>query len=89
MNLHAVLDNHFVLLYESEELFSPLAMIYYHRYSNSSDIDTYIAKHKDDLQVVVGRSYVPFGAAQCPKLDDYADGVDTLKWLAELRHDVK
>lgn len=83
MNLHAVLDNNFVLLYESDELFSPLAMIHYHAYSNHSEIDEYIQERKEDIQVVVGKSYVPFGAAQCPKLNDYADGVDTLEWLSK------
>ena len=26
----------------------------------------------------------PFGAAQCPTLDDYADGIDTMKFLLNL-----
>ena len=30
-------------------------------------------EHKD--------GYLPFGAAQCPGLSDFADGVDTMQWL--------
>jgi hypothetical protein len=35
---------------------------------------------------VVGKQsgYVPFGMSQQPELWDYADGVDTLKFLKEL-----
>jgi hypothetical protein len=28
---------------------------------------------------------IPFGQAQCPKLDDYADGVDTIEFLLKLK----
>ena len=27
------------------------------------------------------KGFVPFGKAQCPALDDYADGVDTMAFL--------
>ena len=84
MNLHAVLDNNFVLLYESEELFSPLAMIYYHRYSDKNDVLTYIQAHEEEIQAVIGNEYIPFGKGQCPGLNDYADGVDTMAWLSGL-----
>jgi len=33
---------------------------------------------------VVGLDYIPFGQAQKPKIDDYADGVDTMKFLTSL-----
>lgn len=84
MNLHPMLDNNFVLLYESEELFSPLAMVYYHTYENESDIEAYLAKHAERIQAVVGKNYIPFGAAQCPALNDYADGVDVMEWLGKV-----
>lgn len=87
MNQHAMLDNNFVLLYESNELFSPLAMIYFHTYSDVSEIDDYLKNHSDEIQAVVGKNYIPFGAAQCPALNDYADGVDVMKWLNELSLD--
>lgn len=81
MNQESILDNGFVLLKESNELFSPLAMIFYHRYETSEEVESYIEKHRENLQVIVGKQYVPFGQAQCPTLSDYADGVDTMKWL--------
>ncbi len=81
MNLEQILDNGFVLLKESEDLFSPLAMLFYHRYESFSEVENYIKKHQEDIQVVVGRNYLPFGVAQCPGLSDFADGVDTMAWL--------
>ncbi len=84
MNLHDLLDNNFVLLRESEELFSPLSMIHYHYYSSVKEIEDYIQTHKEDIQVVVGEEYVSFGDAQRPSLEDYADGVNVLDWLSNL-----
>lgn len=84
MNLHPMLDNNFVLLYENEELYSPLAMIYYHTYENEADVQDYLSKHSENIQAVVGKNYIPFGDAQRPKLNDYADGVDVMTWLESI-----
>ncbi|MCO5260478.1 MAG: acyl-CoA reductase [Crocinitomicaceae bacterium] len=84
LNLLPILDNNFILLRESIELHSPLAMLHYHTYENQQDIQHYITQHKDELQVVVGHGYTDFGAAQCPSLSDYADDVDTMNWLNTL-----
>ncbi len=84
MNKIPLLDNNFVLFRESDELFSPLAMIHYHYYSTDQEVGEYLKNREEEIQAVVGRDYIPFGSAQCPMLDDYADGVDTMKWLNEL-----
>lgn len=84
MNQEEILDNGFVLLKESDELFSPLAMIFYHRYKDASEIEDFLAKRKEDIQVIVGHGYTSPGEAQKPGLDDYADGVNTLAWLETL-----
>lgn len=84
MNKLEMLDNNFCLLRESNELFSPLSMIHYQFYKDQSDIDSYIKEHESKIQVVVGRDYLDYGKAQCPALDDYADGVDVMAWLGGL-----
>lgn len=84
MNRAELLDNNFVLLRESDDLFSPLSMIHYQRYSDRKVVDAFLTKHKNDLQVIVGNDFTDFGKAQTPGLDDYADGVDTMKWVSEL-----
>ena len=84
MNKAELLDNNFVLLRESNDLFSPLSMIHYQRYADQQQVDQYLSEHEEALQVIVGNSYTPFGKAQAPALNDYADGVDTMHWLSSL-----
>ena len=84
MNLMELLDNNFVLLRESEELFSPLSMVHYQRYESKNEIENYLKLHSDNLQAIVGHNYIPFGEAQAPKLNDYADGIDVMLWLNKL-----
>lgn len=84
MNKEELLDNNFVLFKETPELHSPLAMVYYHRYSNQSEVEKYLELNQGSIQAIVGEGYINFGEAQCPGLDDYADGIDTMLWLNQL-----
>lgn len=84
LNKHNLLDNNFVLLKESRELFSPLSMIHYHFYKELSEVEAYLNEYQEKIQVVVGKNYIPFGNAQCPTLNDYPDGVNILDWLKSL-----
>jgi hypothetical protein len=84
MNQEKLIENGFLLTKEDNCLFAPISVLLYHRYENSSEIQEYINKREEDIQVVVGKNYTPFGKAQSPKLDDYADGVNTLEFLSEL-----
>ncbi|NBP75688.1 MAG: hypothetical protein EBU61_06625, partial [Crocinitomicaceae bacterium] len=84
MNLEKFLDNNFVLVKESQELFSPLAMIYYSFYSNENEAKDFISKHEGNIQCIVGSNFIPFGKAQAPALTDYADNIDTMAWLENL-----
>ncbi|NRA13034.1 MAG: acyl-CoA reductase [Crocinitomicaceae bacterium] len=84
MNKLEILDNNFCLLRESKELFSPLSMIHYQFYKDQSEIDEFIKENENKIQVVVGRDFLKYGQAQCPALDDYADGVDVMAWLGKL-----
>jgi len=86
MNLQNVLDNNFVLLRESKDLFSPLAMLHYQYYANQSELENYLVENKDKIQAIVGRDFIPFGEAQCPKLSDFADGVDTMEFLSRINY---
>ena len=59
-------------------------MIFFSRYKTTSEIDAYLQKHTENIQVVVGNQYVSFGQAQTPMLNDYVDGIDTMEWLEGL-----
>lgn len=84
MNLEQMLDNNFVLLKEEKSLHSPLGVLFYERYSSDLELKGYLDSNKESIQVVIGDDYIPFGEAQCPSLNDYADGVDTMTFLETL-----
>lgn len=81
MNQVPILDNHFLLLKESTELHSPLGMLHYQRYNDTKEVADFLLSNQQQIQCVVGHGYLPFGAAQCPTLTDYADGIDTMQFL--------
>ena len=61
--------------------------MYYEYYDNEEALDTKLNAIKDKLQCIVGDAApasVKFGDTQSPGLTDYADNVDTLKFLAHL-----
>lgn len=82
-------DTGFVLLTESTRLSSPISVLHYETYSSMDDLHKKIESHKDRLQCLVSakawyQNSIPFGQAQSPRIDDYADGVDTMKFLTNL-----
>lgn len=84
MNKIPLLDNNFVLLRESQDLFSPISVLHYQFYRTEQDVEQFLGNHTSDIQVVVGSKYEAFGKAQCPSLFDYADGIDSYDWLMNL-----
>lgn len=84
LNNISLLDNNFVLLRETKELFSPLGMIHYHYYNSQGEVDEYLKLNENKIQASVGHGHIPFGQAQSPQLLDYADGIDTMSFLQNL-----
>ena len=85
MNGDNILENGFLLMKEDEGLHSPLSTLFYERYTDIGDVTAKIQKQDDEIQCVVGWNGLSFGEAQRPKLDDYADGADTIEFLCSLR----
>jgi hypothetical protein len=82
-------DNGFLMLRESENMFSPISVLHFERYSGIGDLQARLAKWNDQVQILIGNhdiipEAVPFGEAQCPTVMDYADGVDTMEFLLNL-----
>lgn len=73
-----------VLLVEDQSVFSPIAQLNYEYYKS---IDNVFGKlHGDEsVQCVVDGNAIAFGGAQYPGLCDFADGVDTMKFLMHLQ----
>jgi hypothetical protein len=84
LNQETFLDNNFVIVKESDKLFSPISMIHFSRYKDNSEISEFIQKNEDNIQIILGKNYIPFGQGQYPKIWDYADGTDTMTWLNSL-----
>ena len=87
INRENFLDNGFVILQPSDKIVSPISVVYHESYRDMDHLQTLLEGIKDKTQTIVGDSSlarVKFGEAQCPALSDYADNVDTLKFLEEL-----
>lgn len=79
-------DNNFVMLKEDQQLFSPLSVINFSRYSSIEEVEIFLVENEKDIQCVVSnndfvKGSVAFGEAQNPSLSTYADNVDTMKFL--------
>lgn len=84
VNKEEHLDNGFLLLRESSDLVSPIAVLYYERYLSSEGLNESLEVNRNKTQCIVGHGDIPFGKAQSPKVDDYADGVDTMAFLGTI-----
>lgn len=84
------LDNGFLILKESQELVSPIGVLFYEKYESKMDLEVKLKSVESKIQCVVGDSslgisgIVPFGQAQLPGPWDYADRIDTIKFLLDL-----
>jgi hypothetical protein len=81
------LDSGFVLLQESEKIVSPISVVYYELYEDEGALALKLIEAKNKIQCIVGHSTpasIPFGEAQSPMAWDYADQIDTLKFLENL-----
>lgn len=81
-----LLDNNFLLLKEDVAYSSPIGVLFYEFYEDIKILNKKLESENEQIQCIVSSSIeiknaIPFGIAQCPKLNDYADGVDTMKFL--------
>ena len=88
VNGAAHFDNGFLLLKEDPALSSPLAVLYYQRYADLSELSKELRLVEDQIQCVVSKGTLDlnhpplnFGGSQQPRLWDYADNVDTITFL--------
>lgn len=69
---------------------SPIGVINIIKYSDFNQLNDYLSTHETNIQCIVGsdksiKSLIPFGKSQYPDLWDYADNIDTLKFLIDLK----
>ncbi len=89
VNKEPHLDSGFLLFKASQELVSPIAVLYYQTYSDVVDLNQHLHAYQDKIQCIVGKAeiqkeVIAFGTAQSPALTDYADNIDTLGFLSSI-----
>jgi len=91
LNKEKFWDNGFVILREIEDLFSPLSVISFSRYTSLSTVEDFIENYKDKIQCLVSSlennfpiDAVRFGESQKPSISTYSDNIDTLKFLISI-----
>lgn len=88
MSNYKLLENGFLMLKEDESYSSPIATLFYETYSDLEDIKQRLSADVEKIQCVVGNGImekeIGFGQSQNPKLNDYADDVDTIEFLAKI-----
>jgi hypothetical protein len=88
MNLDPHMDTGYLLLKEKEDLYSPVGMLNYSFYASMANANAWLEKNREQIQCVsseiesIGK--IKLGNTQNTMLWDYADDIDTLKWLFEI-----
>lgn len=83
--------NEFLILQENNNVASPVAIVYYEFYSSDKDLKEKLSRDEENIQCIVCQTdavletaSVSFGKSQEPSLVDYADNIDTMKFLKGL-----
>lgn len=85
----SLLDNNLLLLKEDTSYTSPIGVLFYEFYETIEKLNLRLECEFEQIQCIVSNSKeiknaILFGNAQCPQLTDYADRIDTMKFLIEL-----
>ncbi|UUV21749.1 acyl-CoA reductase [Paenimyroides aestuarii] len=83
-----LLDNGFMTIKEDTGYTSPISSVFYEFYDDINEVKKRLNTDKEKIQCVVSNQIIenslPFGTTQTPQLWDYADNVDTMKFLLSL-----
>jgi hypothetical protein len=101
LNKKFYMANDSILLTENESPFSPISLLHYRYYrpgeaatllkGEQPDLQCIVGRRNADLNTTGDNSpsgpipVLPFGQAQQPGLEDYADGIDTMAFLQGLQ----
>jgi hypothetical protein len=78
------MTNGSVIFSEEKAFYSPISQVNYEFYTDKRALLDSL-EGNEEVQCLVGHSLIGFGNAQQPSLTDYADGVDTMDFLLELK----
>ena len=85
MNKISFLENGFFILKEDKSYNSPVSCLNYEYYSELKKLKKKIFDDKDVIQCIATKLNIqnsfPLGSLQSPSLFDYADNIDTIKFI--------
>jgi Acyl-CoA reductase (LuxC) len=90
LNKKKFLQNGTTLLVEDKSLTSRIATLHYEWYDDVRSLEEKLDKIIEKIQCIVTDvkleklSYFNFGQSQCPAINDFADGVDTMEFLLKV-----
>jgi hypothetical protein len=76
------MTNGSIILSENASLFTAVSQVNYEYYNSNKELES--LQNNDNIQCIIGHTGIAFGRAQKPSLQDYADGVDTMKFAMAL-----
>jgi hypothetical protein len=83
-----LLENGFLMIKEDKSYASPIATVFYEYYDNEIDLKIKLHQDKEKIQCIVSSGFIEnevgFGETQNPQLWEYADGINTLEFLASI-----
>lgn len=87
------LTNNFLIVRPDVNIASPIAVLHYQEYNNEDLLTQHLKESDDQIQCIITANenihtrfnkVFDFGMAQQPMINDFADGVDTMKFLTSL-----
>jgi len=78
------MNNDSIILTDNANLFAPVAQLNYSYYNSKAETADAL-KNNTDVQCIIGHGFTPFGQAQQPCITNFADGVDTMRFLMNLK----
>lgn len=91
MNQEKYLTNDFIILRENDSIASRIAAMHYSYFESTESLSAELIERREQIQCLISDraiegqvAYFDFGKAQEPGSMDYADGIDTVIFLAAL-----
>ncbi len=83
-----ILENGFFMIKEDESYASPIATAFYEYYEDTNTLKEKLTADNNQIQCIVSNGFIEneinFGQTQKPQLWDYADSVDSVKFLLSI-----
>lgn len=83
-----ILENGFFMIKEDESYASPIATAFYEYYEDTKTLKEKLTADNNQIQCIVSNGFIEneinFGQTQKPQLWDYADSVDSVKFLLSI-----